>query len=95
MGDLWMVFETSSNIRAKAVTGMGYKKRLECAFGGAPVYHKKAHLFCEREVCFFLLCVHPHAITCIEIENDIVTLAKWQMNARADGSIFVEHVVGL
>ena len=40
-------------------------------------------------------CVHPHAITCIEIENDTVTLAKWQMNARADGSIFVEHVVGL
>ena len=42
---------------------MGYKKRLERAFDGAPVYHKKAHLFCEREVCFFSI-VRPESACC-------------------------------
>ena len=34
-------------------------------------------------------CVHPRCITCIEIENGALTLVKWSMNARADGTLYV------
>lgn len=34
-------------------------------------------------------CVHPRCITCIEIENCTLTLVKWSMNAKTDGTLYV------
>lgn len=36
-------------------------------------------------------CVHPYQITCIEIEQDYITLVKWYMDARSSGSLYVER----
>ena len=36
-------------------------------------------------------CVHPYLITCIEIENDTLTLVKWYMDAGTNGNLFVER----
>ena len=36
-------------------------------------------------------CVHPYLITCIEVENDILTLVKWYMDAGTNGNLFVER----
>lgn len=41
-------------------------------------------------------CVHPHCITCIEIERGVMTLVKWSMSARADSTLYVarERIAG-
>ena len=72
----------SSYARAKAVTGMGYKKRLERAFDGAPVLS----LCAGKKYVLFSDCHRGDGT------NNDNFLTKWQINARADGSIFVEHV---
>ena len=36
-------------------------------------------------------CVHPCLITCIEIGQEQLTLVKWYMDARTNGSLFVER----
>ncbi|MDD6038822.1 MAG: metallophosphoesterase family protein [bacterium] len=36
-------------------------------------------------------CVHPCFITCIEIENETITLVKWYMDAQSDGNLVVER----
>ena len=36
-------------------------------------------------------CVHPYRITCIEIQGSVLTLAKWYMDARQSGSLYVER----
>lgn len=36
-------------------------------------------------------CVHPYQITCIEIEQDAITLVKWYMDAQSDGSLYVKR----
>ena len=36
-------------------------------------------------------CVHPYLITCIEIENNTLTLVKWYMDAGTNGNLFVER----
>lgn len=38
-------------------------------------------------------CVHPRCITCIEVENCKLTLVKWSMTARADGTLYVAREV--
>lgn len=38
-------------------------------------------------------CVHPRGITCIEIENNSMTLVKWIMQARADSLLYVAREV--
>lgn len=38
-------------------------------------------------------CVHPRCITCIEIENNSLTLVKWTMAVRADNSLYVAREV--
>lgn len=35
--------------------------------------------------------VHPYLITCIEIENEVLTLVKWYMDAGTNGNLFVER----
>ncbi|HEY9061145.1 MAG TPA: metallophosphoesterase [Pseudobacteroides sp.] len=34
-------------------------------------------------------CVHPHGITVIEITNGTITLVKWQVKARSDGTLYI------
>lgn len=34
-------------------------------------------------------CVHPRCITCIEIQNSTLTLCKWAINTRSDGTLYV------
>lgn len=34
-------------------------------------------------------CVHPLSITCIEIEQGMMSLVKWTMSARADATLYV------
>ena len=34
-------------------------------------------------------CVHPRCITCIEIEQGVMTLVKWSMSARMDSILYV------
>ena len=36
-------------------------------------------------------CVHPRCITCIEIENGLITLVKWAISVHKDLSVFVER----
>lgn len=36
-------------------------------------------------------CVHPLCVTCIEVCGHQLTLAKWYMDAREDGNLFVER----
>lgn len=36
-------------------------------------------------------CVHPYQITCIEIEQEKLSLVKWYMDARSNGSLYVER----
>lgn len=38
-------------------------------------------------------CVHPRCITCIEIENNAISLAKWSVRAREDRILKVEREV--
>ncbi len=38
-------------------------------------------------------CVHPRCITAIEIENNLITLVKWQVAIRKDRSLFVDRQV--
>lgn len=38
-------------------------------------------------------CVHPHGITCIEIENRCMTLVKWTVSTRADQSMYVAREI--
>ena len=38
-------------------------------------------------------CVHPHSITCIEIENGMINLVKWFVDAKPDSSLFVSREV--
>lgn len=38
-------------------------------------------------------CVHPHGITCIEIEHRCMTLVKWTLDVRKDKSLFVAREV--
>ncbi len=38
-------------------------------------------------------CVHPSGITAVEIENMQMSLVKWQIGARKDGTLFVEREV--
>lgn len=38
-------------------------------------------------------CVHPHSITCIEIENRALTLVKWTLNTRRDMGLYVSREV--
>lgn len=41
-------------------------------------------------------CVHPRCITCIEIEQGVMTLVKWSMTAKADSTLYVarERIAG-
>ncbi|MDO4311888.1 MAG: serine/threonine protein phosphatase [Eubacteriales bacterium] len=34
-------------------------------------------------------CVHPRCITCIEIQNRTLTLCKWAVDTRSDGTLYV------
>lgn len=36
-------------------------------------------------------CVHPYQITCIEIEQEKISLVKWYMDARSNGNLYVER----
>lgn len=36
-------------------------------------------------------CVHPYQITCIEIEQEKISLVKWYMDAHSNGSLYVER----
>ncbi len=36
-------------------------------------------------------CVHPYQITCMEIEQENLTLVKWYMDAHSSGSLYVER----
>ena len=36
-------------------------------------------------------CVHPYQITCIEIEQEKLSLVKWYMDAHSNGSLYVER----
>lgn len=36
-------------------------------------------------------CVHPYLITCIEVEQENLTLVKWYMDADSGGSLYVER----
>lgn len=36
-------------------------------------------------------CVHPYQITCIEIEQEKLSLVKWYMDARSNGNLYVER----
>jgi len=38
-------------------------------------------------------CVHPHGITCIEIEHRCMTLVKWTLDTRGDRSLFAAREV--
>lgn len=38
-------------------------------------------------------CVHPHGITCIELKQRCMTLVKWTLDTRKDGSLFVARKV--
>ncbi len=47
----------------------------------------------ESPYCNTGSCVHPAGITCIEIENRCMTLAKWKMAARADMTLYAAKEV--
>lgn len=36
-------------------------------------------------------CVHPRCITSIEIENESISLVKWSVTTRSDGSLYVDR----
>lgn len=38
-------------------------------------------------------CVHPRCITCIEIEDDRISLVKWAVGTRQDRTLFVARTV--
>lgn len=38
-------------------------------------------------------CVHPYNITCLEIENQMITLVKWTVSARKDKTLYVAREV--
>ena len=38
-------------------------------------------------------CVHPYAVTGIELENGIIRLVKWSMMTRADSSMYIGRKV--
>lgn len=38
-------------------------------------------------------CVHPRCITAVEIEDQKMTLVKWNMGTRSDMTLFVERIV--
>lgn len=38
-------------------------------------------------------CVHPYNITCLEIENQMITLVKWSISSRKDKTLYVAREV--
>ena len=38
-------------------------------------------------------CVHPRCITCMELENNQLSLVKWALSVRRDQTLFVERTV--
>ena len=38
-------------------------------------------------------CVHPHSITCIEIQNSSLLLVKWSLENKQDLSIYVKRTI--
>lgn len=38
-------------------------------------------------------CVHPRAITCIEVEKGDITLVKWSITAKKDGTLYVDREI--
>ncbi len=38
-------------------------------------------------------CVHPHSVTCIEIEGGSISLVKWSYNTRMDRTLYVQREV--
>ena len=38
-------------------------------------------------------CVHPQGITCLELENETLSLVKWSMLTRPDMSLYVGREV--
>ncbi len=38
-------------------------------------------------------CVHPRCITALEIENAKITLVKWSIKTKADGSLFIKREI--
>ncbi len=38
-------------------------------------------------------CVHPRCVTCIELENNQLSLVKWALSVRRDQTLFVERTV--
>lgn len=38
-------------------------------------------------------CVHPYNITCLEIENQMITLVKWSISSRKDRTLYVAREV--
>lgn len=53
--------------------------------------HTHRPTLASREVpCFNTgSCVHPRCITCIELKNRCLTLVKWSMLTRPDGTLYV------
>lgn len=38
-------------------------------------------------------CVHPRCITCMEIEDDVISLVKWTCDTKKDGTLYVHREV--
>ena len=38
-------------------------------------------------------CVHPYNITCLEIENQMLTLVKWNISVKKDRTLYVAREI--
>ena len=55
----------------------GHTHRPACSPDSATLYYNNG------------CCIHPNCITCIEIENGKLSLYKWAVTSREDGSLYV------
>ncbi len=38
-------------------------------------------------------CIHPRGISCLELENNTLTLVLWRMHSRQDGNLFIKRTI--
>lgn len=62
---------------------------LICGHTHRPRFPKKGEPAYFNSGC----CIHPRGITCLELENNEISLISWRMHSKKDGSLYIRRTV--
>lgn len=69
------------NLRHDIIIICGHTHRPKFPSPGEPAYFNTG------------CCMHPRGITCIELEKSCLSLVRWNMHSRHDGTLFIKRTV--